>query len=289
MKNKYLEQIEKQSSLLLGGAITHLAQNAATKAALGSKHISKYLANSFAEGSKGVINTSIKSRAARLLSGAAVPDIAVAHKKFHELGGAMKPLLDSATKRQKVGLRMLSEGRVGDLHKYKMHQDPLIQKANDMASKTLKLPDMTNTSTAGGKAVEKIFNDKSHPLASNILKNISRGKNPTGSNFKPGSMSSKTPLLGAVGSAMVDPAGGALNAAKTLTSSKTFGNTKIGGKINSMLEKQFVKKPVQSGVALAKNNGIISNVKHKASEMFVNPVSAQLKRTSAALTDAFKS
>lgn len=287
--NKYLEQIEKQASFILGGAVAHVAQNIATKAALGNKHISKYLANSFAEGSKGVVNTSIKARAARLLSGATVPDIAVAHKKFHELGGAMKPLLEGATKRQKVGLRMLSEGRVGDLHKYKLHQDPLIQKANDLASKSLKLPSLTHNSTAGGKAVEKIFKDKSHPLASNILKNISRGKNPVGKQYKPGTMSSKTPMLGAVGSALLEPAGGALNTVKTLTSSKTFGNTRLGAKINSVLEKQFIKKPVTSGLAVSKKHGVISNMKHRVSELFVNPVSAQLKRTSAAFSDALKS
>ncbi len=286
MTNKYLE---KSSSLILGGALTHLAQNAATKAAMGSKHVSKYLANSFAEGSKGVINTSIKSRAARLLSGATVPDIAVAHKKFHELGGAMKPFLDGATKRQKVGLRMLSQGRIGDLHKYKLHRDPIVQRANDMASKAFNLPNLTHSSTAGGKKVEKIFNDKSHPLASNILKNISKGKAPVGNKYKPGSMSSKTSMTGALASAAVDPAGGALNAIKTLTSSKTFDKTKLGGKINQMLEKHFVKKLIQAGHALSKKDGAINKIKHRASELLVNPVSAQLKRTSAALTDAFKS
>lgn len=286
MDNKYLE---KAASLMLGAALTHVGQNLATKAALGKKSISKYMANSFSEGANGVVNTSIKSKAARILSGAILPDIAVAHKKFHELGNAMKPILSGATKRQQVGLRMLSQGRISDIYKYKLHQDSVIQRASSMASKSLNLPDLINKSSVGHSSIKQVFNDKSHPLTSNILKNISRGKVPIGKNYKPGTMSSKTPMIGAAASIALDPAGGALNAVKTLASSKTFNSTKIGGKINSMLETQFVKKPVQSGLALSKKNGMISNVKHRISEMFVNPVSAQLKRTSAALSDALKS
>lgn len=286
--NKYLDQIEKQSSLLLGAVATHMAQNLATKAAMGNKSIGKYFANSFAEGAKGVVNTSLKSRAARLLTGATVPDLALAHKKFHEMGGAMRPMLNSATKRQKVGLRMLSEGRVKDLQKYNLHKDPVIQHAHALANKALNLPTISKGLDSKTGAVEKIFSDKSHPLASNILKNVSRGKNPIGAQYKPGSMSSKISMAGSVASSIAEPAAGALNSVKTLVGSKSFGNTRIGAKINSMIEKQFIKKPVTSGIALSNNNGTISKLKHRASELIVNPVSAQLKRTSAALTDALK-
>lgn len=288
MPNKYLDHIEKQSSLIAGAVGTHVAQNVATRAALSSKKISKYLANSFAEGTKGVVNTSIKSRAARLLAGATVPDIAVAHRTAHEFGKSMAPILGMANKRQQVGLRMLSEGRISDIHKYGLHKDPIIQAAHGIASAKLGLKNGVDELMHHAPHIEKIFQDKSHPLASNILKNISRGHTPVGKNFKPGNLNSKTPLLGAAASIAAEPAGGALNTVKTLATSKTFGNTRIGAKINGFLENQFVKKPVQSGVDASKLGKHISNLKHKATGLLVNPVSAQLKRTSAAITDALK-
>lgn len=288
MDNKYLDQIEKQSSLIGGAIGTHVAQNMATRAALGSKKVGKYLANSFAEGTKGVVNTSIKARAARLLSGAALPDLAVAHKTAHEFGRSMAPILKGSTKRQQVGLRMLSQGRISDIHKYGLHKDPVIQAAHGMAAAKLGLKNGVDDLMSHAPKIEKMFQDKSHPLASNIMKNISKGHAAVGKNFKPGNLNSKAPLLGAAASIVAEPAGGALNTVKTLAASKTFTNTRIGGKIHSMLEKQFIKKPVQSGVQASKLGQHISNIKHKASGLLVNPVSAQLKRTSAAFTDALK-
>lgn len=286
--NKYLDHIEKQSSLIAGAAGTHVAQNLATRAALSSKKVSKYLANSFAEGTKGVVNTSLKARAARLIAGATVPDLAVAHKTAHEFGKAMSPILKHSTKRQQVGLRMLSEGRISDIHKYGLHKDPVIQAAHGIASAKLGLKNGVDDLVKHAPKIEALFKDKSHPLASNILKNISRGHDAVGKHFKPGSLNSKAPLLGAAASVAADPAGGALNTVKTLATSNTFGKTRIGAKINSFLENQFVKKPVQAGVETSKLGNHISNLKHKAMGTLVNPVSAQLKRTSAALTDALK-
>jgi hypothetical protein len=288
MNNKYLDHIEKQSSLIAGAVGTHVAQNAATRAALSSKKISKYLANSFAEGTHGVVNTSLKARAARLISGATVPDIAVAHRTAHEFGKSMAPILGMANKRQQVGLRMLSEGRISDIHKYGLHKDPVIQAAHGIASAKLGLKNGVDDLVHHAPQIESLFRDKSHPLASNIMKNLSRGHTPVGKKFKPGNLNSKAPLLGAAASVAVEPAGGALNTVKTLATSNTFGKTRIGAKINAFLEKQFVTKPVQSGVQASKLDHHISNIKHKAMGMLVNPVSAQLKRTSAAFTDALK-
>lgn len=287
--NKYISQIEKKASLIVGAVGTHLAQNVATRAAMSSKGIGKYLANSFSQGAHGVVDSSLKAKAKRFVTGAVVPDIAVAHKKAHEAGTAMKPFLDKASPRQKVGLRMLTEGRISDLKKYSLHKDQLINQVYGMAAKHIKgIPSMEHI-VANTKKVEKVFKDKSHPLLSNISANISRGKKPVGGQFKPGTMSAKSSIVGSLSSAVADPAGGALSTVKTLASSNTFNNTRYGHKLNKMIEKQFVSKPIHSGVKSGKPETTFGKIKHKISGLFVNPVSAHLNRTSSAISNAVKS
>lgn len=283
------QNLTKKASLIVGAVGTHLAQNVATRAAMSSKGIGKYLANSFSQGAHGVVDTSLKAKAKRFITGAVVPDIAVAHKKAHEAGTAMKPFLDKATSRQKVGLRMLSEGRISDLKKYNLHKDQLVTQAHGMISKHIKgIPSMDHI-LDNAKKVEKVFKDKSHPLLSNISANISRGNKPVGGQFKPGTMSAKSSIAGSLSSAIADPAGGALSTVKTLASSNTFNNNKYGHKLNKMIEKQFVSKPIHSGVKSGKPETTFGKIKHKISGLFVNPVSAHLNRTSSAISSSVKS
>jgi GNAT superfamily N-acetyltransferase len=283
------QNLTKKASLIAGAVGTHLAQNIATRAAMSSKGIGKYLANSFSQGAHGVVDTSLKAKAKRFVTGAVVPDIAVAHKKAHEAGTAMKPFLDKATSRQKVGLRMLSEGRIGDLKKYNLHKDQLVTQAHGMISKHIKgIPSMDHI-LDNAKKVEKVFKDKTHPLVSNISANISRGKKPVGGQFKPGTLSAKSSIAGSLSSAMADPAGGALSTVKTLASSNTFNNTRYGNKLNKMMEKHFVSNPIHSGVKSGKPETTFGKIKHKISGLFVNPVSAHLNRTSSAISGSVKS
>lgn len=280
--------LEKSASLILGAGLTHLAQNIGTQAAMRSKKVAKYLANSFSQGAHGVVDTSLKARATRFLSGVALPEVAVAHKEIHGLGSKMKPILDKATPRQKVALRMISEGRFSDLRKYKLHKDPIVQSAHNMISKVTKTPSLGKM-IDNSKKVEPLFKDKSHPLLSNISKNISRGEKPVGSQFKPGHLTAKAPIAGAMASTLVDPAGGIINSTKTLMSSEKFGQNRFGAKIKHMLNKQFVTNPIKSGVSTSKTGHHVNELKHKANSLIVNPVSAELKRTSASITDALRS
>jgi hypothetical protein len=287
--NKFLD---KSASLIAGAVGTHIVQNVATKAALGHKGVGKYLANAFSQGAHGVVDKSIKARVTRLASGALLPDLAIAHKRVHELGSSMKPLLDRASDRQKVGLRMISEGRISDLVKHKLHEDHVVRKGYEIASKHIDNLPSIETLASKSHHVERLFEDKSHPLVSNLVKNISRGSLPQGKHFKPGQLTVKAPLTGALTSMAVEPAGGALNTLKALTSSHRFDDTLVGKRFNGIIHKQLVFKPIKKGVKSELNggkNGILSKIKHKVSEIGINPVAAQLKRTSAAFTDALKS
>jgi hypothetical protein len=287
-QNPYLKKIEegmdKQASFIGGAIATHLLQNVATNVALGKRRVSRYLANSFAQGARGVVDNSIKARALRTALGATLPDISVAHKSMHDLGRAVGGLTAHATPRQRVAVRMLTQGRFNDLKKYDLHRDPVVQAVHNHVSKHLGLPSLDHVMSKADD-VAKLWKDKTHPLLSNIATNITKGAKPEGKHFVPGHLTAKPGLTGAVASFAIDPAAGSLNTAKNLMASKKVANNKYGKKVVDMLNNQFIKKPIKAGV---ESEGRISQLKNRAYKLGVNPLSAHLKRTSSALTDVLK-
>jgi hypothetical protein len=284
VKEKAEEMLHKKASLIGGAAITHLLQNIGTNVALGKKTVSKYLANGFTEGIHGVVNKSNKSRALRVALGATLPDISVAHKSLHDAGRAVGGLLEHATPKQRVALRMLSEGRFSDLKKYNFHKDPIVRAVHGHISKMTDLPSLDKIMEKSDE-VSKLWKDKSHPLLSNIATNLSRGKLSTTGKYSAGRLSAKPGLVGAAASFAIDPAAGSLNTAKGLMASKKVAENKYGKKVIGMLNNQFIKKPIKAGVNAA---GHVPGLKNTAYKLGVNPLSAHLKRTSSALTDALK-
>ena len=279
MDNQYLE---KASSLLVGGALTHLAQNFATNSALHSKTVGKYLANSFQQGYKGVVDKSIGGTIKRGLTSVALPDVSAAHKAAHEAGGAMKNLLGKATKKQHLGVRMVAQGRFSDLKKHGLDTDDVVRSAHALMKKHL--PSVPSLS-GNLKNVEKLWSDKSHPLLSNISKQMAKGTAPVGKKFKPGKLTQSTPISASLASAVVDPAAGILNTTKALSMSKAVQNNKWGKKAVDAVSNQFVKKPVLHGV---EHPGEVKGARHAAYKFLMNPTSAHLKRTSSALSEAVK-
>jgi hypothetical protein len=63
-----------------------------------------------------------------------MPDLAVAKNEAHALGRAIKEQSPSLTRKQQVGLRMMSQGRFADLHRYGLHNDPEIKRIANMAT-----------------------------------------------------------------------------------------------------------------------------------------------------------
>ena len=290
--NKYLEKsafitAAAAAHFIGSGAATHVVQNIATKKMLHSPHVSKYLADSFSEGMHGVVNKSLKSRMLRTMSGAFVPDINIAHKTAHELGVKLGPHIQSATKRQQVGLRMATEGRFDALKKHNLHNDPLIKHVYNTISEKHNMPSLDHL-VANSSNVQKLFKDKSHPLLSNVVSNMGRGHVPSGPNFKPGNMNVSHPLAGAALLGIKDPAAGVLSGTKILASSKTLNKNKYVAKVTHWMENKFVKSPILKGVKNSKDGVLNSKYGHKATELLASPVTAQLKRTSAALADATK-
>lgn len=288
MNTKTNPYLEKAASLSLAAA-GHLFQNISTNSALHTKKFAKYVANSFSQGTKGVIDTSTLAEAKRAISSVVTPDISAAGKKAHDAGRAMGAMLGIASKRQKAGIRMLTEGRMDDLVKYNLHNDPVVLAAHKSLSKHV--PGLPSPSSLAGKKdtmdrIKSLWNDKSHPLLSNVVKNITRGENPVGDKFKPGSISQRMPVLASVATALKEPVAGGLDLAKNLSLSEKFQATKYGKKAVDAATEVFVKSPVRHGVEAAEKGLKVSGIGHEAYKFLGNPMSAHLKRTTAALREA---
>ncbi len=275
MTNPYLE---KRASLIGGAALTHLAQNVATNQALHSKGVAKYLANSFTQGYHGVVDTSLAGKAKRSLASILTPDVAAAHKASHEAGSALRETLHGATNRQRAAARMLVEGRFGALHKHNMHNDPVVKKVHEALSKHI--PTLKNYDQKVDANLVKLWNDKSHPLLSNIAKNIGRGEVPKGAHFKPGSLNQTLPALSSLSVAPIEPSAALLDGAKALAGSKAVQGNKYGKKAVDFLQKTFITDPLKKG---SEATSEIKGMGHQASKFLMNPTSAHLKRTAAAI------
>lgn len=284
--NPYLE---KSASLLAAAGVAglvHGAQNVMNNRALSSKHVAKYLANSFSEGAHGVVDNSIKGTMIRNATSVISPDVNAAHISAHEAGGKLRDLLNLASKRQKVGIRMMTEGRFSDLIKHNLHTDPAVVGAHKLMSHHI--PGIPNPAELkkGSKQVENLealWRDKSHPLLSNIAKHISRGKKPVGSNYVPGAPSKSDSLVlnGLV--TAIEPVSGSFGVAKSLAINDKVAANKYGKKALDFLHNQFIKNPIKHG---AEATGEVKGLAHEAYKFGLNPISAHLKRTTAALKQA---
>ena len=68
-----------------------------------------------------------------------------------------------------------------------------------------------------------------------------------------------------------------------MTSSSRVAENKYGKKAVEMLHNQFIKKPIQHG---AEAPGMIGGTKNKFYQYAVNPMSANLAKTTSSLADA---
>lgn len=276
--NPYLE---KSSSLLAGASLVHVGQNLLTNDAIKRKTVAKYLADSFSNGVHGVVDTSLSSRATRSAMSAIVPDISAAHRMAHEAGYSLKEVLTHASKKQKLAARLLSEGRFDKLQRYGLDKDPVVQAVHQEAIRR-KLP-IPNPSSSNIKEVMDLWNDPSHPLLSNIAKNISRGHKPVGDHFKPGRMNQTNPLLSSAAAGIIDPVAGGMDAAKALANSDTFNKNKYGKMLVDKVQKIFITNPINHGLEA---EAPVHGLGHQAYKYLGNPMSAHLKRTTAALKQA---
>lgn len=176
MSNKYLEQIEKQASLT-GMAALHVLQNAGTNVALRSKRFARGLSKTMNRAANGAQKT-IGDAAKNFGSGALLPDLVIMHNKAHEIGQAISEHAPHMTKRDWVGVRMMTQGRFNDLVRHGLHKSPGVQRvAQSIQEKSgipvhhlLQLADHPASKNVY-KHVGQTWTDKNLPLLSNVMSN----------------------------------------------------------------------------------------------------------------------
>lgn len=278
MNNKYLE---KASSILATSAAVHLAQNLTTRQLLKSPKFAKSLGTNFANGVKGIVDTSKVTAAKNFIGGMLSPDSIIAKNSAHKLGSSLAPALKGMDKKQLAALRMASKGKVGPLIRRGLHKDTQVLDIAKSIENHTKMPLHSILSKAEGNVpkIKSMFNDRNLPLLSNIGKNLGKGRASTSATMQPGTLGNKSLLAGSFTSAILDPAAGVLNSVKSLTSTDRFASSKIGSAITNKAHEILLKNPIRKGF---QSEGV-NKLKNKAYELSVNPVSANLERTSHAL------
>lgn len=275
--------MKKYAGLLESAVIGHLLQNQFTRMAMKSKTVAKYLANNFSDGVKGGFSKSIGHGLLRGALGVAVPDVAIAAKKIHEAGVHIGKILPKTTQREKVGLRMISEGRFQDLHKYGLSKHPAIKSMMEILGQRTGISPDKLMDSQNARKLEDVWHDKKYPLLSNISSMISRGH--PSKNLRRGSFESKDYIISSLGGTIAEPGVGIYSLSKHLATSKTFIDNKYGKKISDFLTTHLVKNPISRGFG----NHTASNLGQHFSEHLLNPTSVHLERTTAALRKAIKS
>jgi len=287
MSNRYIAHLEKQSSLIAGAAVTHLAQNAAVKAALSNKSVGKYVGHSFNEGVHGVVDKSIGGYAKRIGAAALTPEIGSLHSELHHLGKKMAPHLEGMSLKQRAVLHSaVSKGKIPSRYS-EFAKDPKVLGAYGIAQQHAKkqgmnLPSLSNLASKQN-GLSKLWQDKDHPLLSNIAKNVGSGK-VNASKFKKGTLSAKEGFVGSAIAGVAEPSAGLLDGLKAAVSSKKFTDSKIGGKITKMLNDKFVKAPIKKG--FEHPNAYTNKLKNTASDIVSNPLVGNLQRASSAISGA---
>jgi hypothetical protein len=271
-ENRYLSKIamDPLSMLALHGAGAHVAQNIAMKAALKTKTLAKYVGQGFAQGTKGVIDTSWKAKAKQFALGATLPDINILRTEAHKLGRAMGPSLDKMSLRQKGALRSVLKGTAGPSAARALNSSPSAIQA------------LTQVRNLGGQSSNLLSKAKSIlsrktklPLVDNVVRNLPKGKVVMSPTMKPGAPSARSGILGSLATSVVDPVTSGVNFAKSVSISSKFRNTRLGAKITEKFDDLIFKKPFKQGLAGGKS----SKVGNLASDLLINPIRTQVKET----------
>jgi hypothetical protein len=286
-ENKYLEKIasvNKEASFLGGAAIGHLAQNAITNLGLRSKTVANNLATHFSNGYMGGEAAGHVNKIKKAILGAVSPDLAIAGNVASKLGSHLREIAPSLSSRDKVGLRMLSQGRFNDLHKYGLSKNPTIVTAVH-ALKHHTGVDMTGLlDHRNANRLEAIWKSKKYPLLNNIASHLSKGV--PSHNLVQAKPSATAHIVGSAGAVAVEPGSGLLSLTKHVASTEAFNKNKYGKKISDTITSHLISEPIEHGweQGASYKNGL----KAKLTEHLVNPTSAHLQRTSAALSAAMK-
>lgn len=289
--NKYLvkaAQIEKQSSFLAIAGGFHVGQNALMKKMITGKTVSNHISEGFATGLAGVKPTGIMNHAKSIAAGMLLPEVATMRQAAHNAGIAMRQKFPVMDNRTKAGLHLLSKGDVPRLQKMGLHTHPAVQHAAKEFDKHFgsNIHEALADKIKGSK-IHEMFKGNDFPLLSNVVKHLPEGKLPT--KVKPGVENINGGVAGAAMLAAVEPAAGVSNLSKTIIAHPMVQNNKYAKKVAHKLEHTFMVDPSKHAFKQGLPTTRWGRVKSKMDELFINPVAAQVKKTSAALGDISRS
>lgn len=299
MTNKYLAKVaqlqlnglQKESSLT-AAALAHLAQNLTTKAMLQSKRAGRRFARAFQTGAEGGHDSSLTRKLTSAAASLVSPEMEVMYREANKLGQKMAPHLPGMSPRAKVGLRQITEGRVDDYArlKHRMKLGPVEQAGMDTAMGAIEhhfripVKQMMNADPIAQKELRQAFHSDTQPILKNYVGQMTR---PAGRirKFKEGPMHEATPMAHQATALIADPIAGALNVAKTAPLIKRVKENKyLKGPIEKV-EDYFTTHQAELGAAKPGIDQFKHGFKNKVFEYVVNPMSANIKNTSATITD----
>lgn len=287
--NKYLEKSAILSELA-GLAGFHLGSNALVRTLLRSKKAGKRIADSFAQGTRGIIDGSAYRRAGSTLQSMVAPEMEILYHQASELGRKLQDHLPSTHPRVQAGLRMLSKGQFNRYDRLKKHMgmSPSIEAAidhyADAAGTIHGIPfrKIMDAPPHIKSQIEEIWHDPNHPLLSNVLSRISKGSIHASREIK-GKLNEYAPLAAQALTAGIDQVGAGLNALKTMTLIDKVKRVPYLGAGIDRVEDYFTKHQAEIGRAHPGFNKYLYGAKNRLMEFGANAASASIKNTSATL------
>lgn len=280
MGNKYISHMEKQAmeplsllvagKMLAHGAGAHVAQNVALSKMIRTKALAKHIAKGFNEGARGVVDVSKTHKLKSALAGATLPEINNLYSAAHGLGGKLKPHLDKLSLKEKVGVKWLAEGKIDKFKQHGFHNNPNIKAVQQALN--------NHPALAGvGSAIK----DSKSAILNNVVPTAAKHR-AVGKKLVDASsvkVSATPGILGAVGSAAIDPVTSSMNTFKGVLNSSKFRSTKIGGKISHWMENKFVNNPFKRGA-----NGAKETAMDKVKSVVASPVPLEAKRVGSSVS-----
>jgi hypothetical protein len=311
----FWDGFEKRGSLqkeaIFGALGAHLAQNVLMQKLIRSKRFGGSLAGEFQHGLAGRSPGRISQFIRGMATGATAPEIKMMKDHAREMGGHVAQSLREQgvthLKPQDISLaRSLTQGRFSRLLDPKHFQadNPTHQAILNVANKHLGTgitPELLRSSPEQLKPhlgrLEEAWRSKKSPVTSNLFSQLT--KNPGKPGFipraqmanvahevgnKPIDLRHKSGLAGGlVGSAatgVIDPATGALNASKIMTTNPAgralVSQAPLGQKALVAADKHFFTQPIQNAAQQGLSGQRTSPIRHAVNSLGLNAATAEM-------------
>jgi hypothetical protein len=124
--------------------------------------------------------------------------------------------------------------------------------------------------------------DKNLPLLNNIASNITRPAKKLGHKLVKGAPGLGHAIAGGVAAGIAEPVAGMFDLTKTIAASDFARKNKYVKKVSDIVADHLIKQPAEAGM----KGGHLSMIKNRIYGTLVNPMSAQIQRTTNRISNA---